>query len=380
MKKLFLVALAVVVFASMALAQTGGGNYTAPNANNQPAAGKTGNTNPAFNYGVGIQGIDKLGAHQNGGRGCVGCHAPHSGARGNGGSAGSGGANYLTDTETGNAALWGQDLSPLYSQTLNFGDNGDYDIAFGANFGATEEGVVTGVMMCLSCHDGNIAKGAMMTNQSYEQATGLLPTGYGKSPIPTLLGNDGTTAGNYHNDHPIGPKANMGAVGVASRLQIGQCPAEGGGLENCVLPNSDAQYTSFIKNYGSFNVTRAITDKDTSGNYVYPTYVSGGRANPLVVDQASGAIPDTAYVVCTTCHTPHSMYTFKGVIGVNGASSTSSKLVPTYFFIAAPYNPAAPVNDGTKASSATQFCRQCHFTGAGGANEGSGINGIYTQY
>ena len=45
--------------------------------------------NPAHSNPVGgvrrIQGIDKLGAHQNGGRGCVGCHAPHSGGRGNGG-------------------------------------------------------------------------------------------------------------------------------------------------------------------------------------------------------------------------------------------------------------------------------------------------------
>ena len=33
-----------------------------------------------------------------------------------------------------------------------------------------------------------------------------------------------------------------------------------------------------------------------------------------------------------------------------------------------------------QASSATQFCRQCHFTGAGGANEGSGIMGITTKW
>src|SRR4029078_3327658 len=79
---------------------------------------------------------------------------------------------------------------------------------------------ITGIMTCLSCHDGNIAKGAMMTNKSYEQAAGLLPPGvYGPNAIPTLLGNDGTTAGNYYNDHPVGPQATLGAVGVATQLQ-----------------------------------------------------------------------------------------------------------------------------------------------------------------
>ena len=50
---------------------------------------------------------------------------------------------------------------------------------------------VLGVLTCLSCHDGNYAQGAMMKNQVYE----TLPATYGTSnTIPTLLGNDGTTA------------------------------------------------------------------------------------------------------------------------------------------------------------------------------------------
>ena len=69
-------------------------------------------------------------------------------------------------------------------------------------------------MMCLSCHDGQIAKGAMMTNQSWEKQHGLLPAGYGPNPIPTLLGADGTADGNYKNDHPIGPLATLGALGL----------------------------------------------------------------------------------------------------------------------------------------------------------------------
>jgi hypothetical protein len=68
------------------------------------------------------------------------------------------------------------------------------------------------------------------------------------------------------------------------------------------------------------------------------------------------------------------MYTSKGTFGgVNGT-------YPTYFFLVGPYNPAADTAGGTKASSATQFCRQCHFSGAGGANESNGIFGVKTAF
>ncbi len=333
MKKLFFLALCMLVFAALATAQT-------------------------YTEGSGITGIDKLGAHQNGGRGCVGCHAPHSGARGNGGNAISGD---VTDPDTGNFALWGEDMGPLYGQTLGFGDNGDYDITLPANQEA-DESITTGVMMCLSCHDGNIAKGAMMTNQSYEQAIGVLPATYGSLPIPTLLGADGTADGNYKNDHPIGPKATLGAVGVASRLVLSTC---GTNATPCLLPNTaNTQFMNFMGHYGAFNITQK-----SGTNY------SGGRTTGVVIP-AGATDATTAYVVCTTCHTPHSMYTFSG----NVRNSATSGTYPTYFFISAPYNPGAPITDGTKASSATQFCRQCHFTGAGGSNEGSNINSVDTQF
>ena len=337
MRKVMMIALCVMVFATLALAQT----YTS---------------------GSGITGIDKLGAHQNGGKGCVGCHAPHSGARGNGGNAATGGGA-VTDPNTGNYALWGEDLGPLYNQSLAFGDEGEYVITFPAT-SIANEAVTTGVMMCLSCHDGNIAKGAMMTNQAYEQSAGLLPAGkYGPQPIPTLLGNDGTAAGNYWNDHPIGPSATLGALGQDANFlydNSGTCSSHGTPVA-CLQPNpAKPNYIAFINHYGSFQVTQSST-----------AYPAGARAQPLVLPDTTVA---NAYVVCTTCHTPHSMYTFSGTAaGVKGT-------YPTYFFLAAPYNPGAPIPDGTKASSATQFCRQCHFTGAGGANEGSGIMSVTTQF
>jgi hypothetical protein len=329
------ITLCILVFASLAMAQTYAGGAT------------------------GITGVDKLGAHQNGGRGCVGCHAPHSGARGNGGNAATGGGP-VTDPNTGNFALWGQDLGPLYNQTLNFG-GGDFPITLPAS-SVADEHLTTGVMMCLSCHDGNIAKGAMMTNQSWEKVNGLLPSGYGPNPIPTLLGADGTANGNYQNDHPIGPLANLGALGLTSGAtprvlyNVGAC-TEGGQPVDCIQVNpANAAYVLFAQHYGTFNVTF-------------------GRTNPLVLPTTNAA---DAYVVCTTCHTPHTMYTYSASANLPVAGATTGTF-PSYFFVWAPYNPGATVTS-SQASSATQFCRQCHFTGAGGSNEGSGINSITTKF
>jgi hypothetical protein len=98
-----MLALCILVFASLAMAQT------------------------YVNGATGITGVDKLGAHQNGGRGCVGCHAPHSGSRGNGGNAAAG-AGAANDPNAGNVALWGQDLTPLYTKTFAFGAEGAFPI------------------------------------------------------------------------------------------------------------------------------------------------------------------------------------------------------------------------------------------------------------
>lgn len=329
MKKVLFIMLAVMVFASLAMAQV---SYT-------DSTGKPiGATSP----------IDKLGAHENGGRGCTGCHAPHSGLGGNGGNAGTG---TITDTvNAGNDALWGQDLGPLYGYQLNMGDNGNYKTTLPAStdFVVGQE-EIRGIMMCLSCHDGNIAKGAMMTNESWEQKWGLLPDTYGTKPIPTLLGNDGTPVGNYNNDHPVGPMATLGAVGVASRFIV-----TGG-----KYTTTNAQYLEFIANYGA------------------PTFF--GRTPPVLPEGfVDGSAPTNAYIVCTTCHTPHSMYT-SSASASNPIRGLSAGTFPSFFFIAAPYNPSATPTSA-QASSATQFCRQCHFTGAGGSNEGSNIHGVTTAF
>jgi hypothetical protein len=314
-----------------------------------------------YTQGTGLTGIDKLGAHQNGGRGCTGCHAPHSGAFGAGGNAITG--KTVDINNAGNYALWGQDLGPLYGYTLNQGDKVSGGASYlttlpvsGDFFNFPEE--ISGIMMCLSCHDGNIAKGAMMTNKSYEQANGLLPTGlYGPNAIPTLLGNDGTTAGNYYNDHPIGPQATLGAVGVASKLKPATC-GTGTGFYCFKDQGTDANFTLFVSHYG------------------LPSITSNGHGSPVAIPDPNN--PATAYLLCTTCHTPHSMYIASANADAPINGLTSGKY-PSYWFIAAPYNPGSNPTP-QKASSTTQFCRQCHYSGAGGSNEASGITTVTTAF
>ncbi len=337
MKKMMLVLLCVAVFASMAIAQNfvpGVWSTTTPGGVTAPAKGFT---------------IDKLGAHQNGGRGCVGCHTPHSGARGNGGLA----SGYLDNKD--DEILWGQDLTLVYSHSFNFPNNPDDATKLGALTmdKTSPERQITGIAMCLSCHDGNVAKGAMMANASFEQTAGMLPAGYGTATIPTLLGNDGTLD-NYKNDHPVGPSATLGTVGHGAI-------------------NSAKGFYTITGAVGSEVVAKGASFTGSSAaelwkNYGLPTIVDARAGAGWAVDSGETNV-DNAYVVCTTCHTPHSMYVTSAKL-----AGVSKGNVPTFFFIAAPYNPGANVADGTKASSATQFCRQCHFSGPGGANEASGIS------
>ena len=335
MKKIMMFALVLLVCASVAMAQT-------------------------YTKGTGITGVDKLGAHQNGGRGCVGCHTPHSGARGNGGTlkwdaATSTFKSVAVTGNSGNETLWGQDIGPIVSLgKISTGNTGTWSVDFTQL--DTRPRIKSGVVLCLSCHDGNVAKGAMMTNQSFEQKAGLLPASYGTQPIPTLLGYDGGTGGNYLNDHPIGPDANVKSlpIGTYLALDTGKTKVVAG------TTFAGSAYETFQKNYG------------------LPT-VLGARAGAGLVVETSMTSANDAYVVCTTCHTPHSMYT-TSASSTNPIASLTSGTFPTYFFLAAPYNPAADTANGTKASSATQFCRQCHFTGAGGSNEGSNINGVGTAF
>jgi hypothetical protein len=304
MKKVFLVTLVVFFAIGMALAQ----KYTPTQ--------------------------DVLGAHQNNGRGCAGCHTPHSGARGAGQAS--------TDPTTGNSALWGQDVSVLYGKQISSGPG--YVTTFStATSWSDPEG--SGLMMCLSCHDGQYTPTNMMTNQSYEQRLGLLPKTYGNNPIPTLLGNDGSKIGNYANDHPVGRQATVDpndwvGTGAALAMVNGK---RGWSVNVTVTPGS--AYDNFLAVY----TDAALVSLKTDGTGIFP--------------------------VCTTCHNQHSMSVYNAGNRGQPVAGNATGTYQTFFFVKSPYNPAANTIVGKggsftgQAASTTQFCRQCHF---GDSNEANG--------
>ncbi len=254
---------------------------------------------------------DVLGAHLNYGRGCSACHSSHSGAFGNG-------AAKTPDAGSGSEMLWGQDVSNLYGKTITTG-GGKYTEVLPTSLSATTPDV-SGMLTCLSCHDGNYASNSMMKNKVYES----LPTSYGSSAIPTLLGKGVSGASSYLSEHPSGLSAKVSCGGANNW----DCTISNAGVVKMTGPHSK----QFVTNYGFF---------------VEP-----------------GAYNNSPVVVCTTCHDQHVM----NVVTVN--SNSTSGLPPgnytTMFFLRAPYNP----NDSNPRSNQTaQFCRQCH---AGLSNEMNG--------
>jgi len=284
---------------------------------------------------------DVLGAHNVYGRGCVACHAPHSGA--NGGD----GAGTTTDPGAGNIALWGQNLSPLYGQVFNFGGTGQAGgtgtgcnpvtpgctsssgqtvVTLPANWtgftGAQDPNFV--IIACLSCHDGNLAKFAMMTGQTVE----TLPIVGGHAP--TLLGNNGSTLGNYLNQHPVGVNATIGC----------------GGQYN---------WDCTISATGSIQMTGPASSQFVNVNY-------GWVVSPAVVN-------NVPVVTCTSCHNQHSEIIWNGSIGGGGKVNWN-----TSFFVRGPYTPT--YGAGTAATNAAaQFCRSCH---GGESNEMNGLENVPT--
>jgi len=280
--------------------------------------------------------VDVLGAHQNQGRGCAGCHAPHSGSLGSG---------HAGAADAGSYALWGQDASPLYGANVAFGDGGRYveKLPSGISTGSQEVG---GILLCLSCHDGNLTPNNMMQNYSYEQQIGLLTnTTYGSGHIPTLLGNDGTSAGNYTNDHPVGLNATI----------------------------SDMSSYGLVFASNKYSVTPGTPYAQFVANYGWPALAPGKWSNPYGINPSG-----KPYVLCTTCHNQHVMTVYASSAASPIKGDGGGYFYATYFFINGPYNPnlQGKLNAG-QAASTTQFCRQCHF---GEANEANNTNNIPTVF
>lgn len=245
---------------------------------------------------------DILGAHMISGRGCTACHTPHSGASGNGGAK-------SANPASASPILWGQDVTGLYGKTITTGGGNFVEVLPSSKSATTPD--VKGMLTCLSCHDGNYASASMMKNKLYE----TVPSTYGNNnTIPTLLGNDGSSAGIYMNDHPAGLSAKISCGSTNWDCTVG---ASG------EVRMTGALSSRFVANYGFF--------------------VKPGNYN------------NTPVVVCTTCHEPH-------VMSVVTVTSGSTSGLPhgnyaTMFFLRAPYNP----NDTNPMSNQTaQFCRQCH--------------------
>jgi hypothetical protein len=262
---------------------------------------------------------DVLGAHLNYGRGCAACHAPHSGARGNGIT--------TSDPGTGDIALWGQDVQPLFGKSYVTGqsEHGSYMLTLPSSWDGTNP-VTTNTLTCLSCHDGNYATGAMMKNKVYE----TVPSTYASNNIPTLLGRDGNTGADYLNDHPVGLNAIVSCGGTYDW----DCTISGNGS---ILPGP--KMLEYKANYGIFFSTKAYNNQPT--------------------------------VQCTTCHNQHLMNVVKVSSGNSGQTPGN---YATMFFVRGPYNPSS----GTAGSNQTaQFCRGCH---GGEANEMNGGDSIPTTF
>ena len=72
-------------------------------------------------------------------------------------------------------------------------------------------------------------------------------------------------------------------------------------------------------------------------HYGLPSITSNGHGAPVALPDTN---PANAYLTCATCHTPHSMYiaSANADAPINGLATGK---YPSYFFIAAPYNPGS---------------------------------------
>ena len=230
---------------------------------------------------------DVMGPHANFGRGCSACHAPHTATiRGEGAS-------------LSNAPLWGEGGTNAYGTGLR-------------SYVTAKTPERNGILVCLSCHDGNYASKATIKDRIYE----TLPERYGDyiSP-PTLTDKPSVVFGPDFAEHPEGLDTQIGCGGAREW----DCT-----MKNGVIVMNGPNSALFASNYGYFNKPHPYEGKEV--------------------------------VVCTTCHDAHS----QNVIMVT--KQTESKTFrpgahATSFFLRAPY---APETASMMSNLSAQYCRQCH--------------------
>jgi len=248
------------------------------------------------------QGADPLGPHLNFGRGCGSCHVQH-GAEAGDSHAGAAHGSFAVTPLWGEAGAARELVKAIEVEESRTPQSHPASLL-------PEGPKRRGVLICLSCHDGNYAPQAMIRDEEYE----ALPAGYESlRTIPTLTDRPAITTGLDMSGHPIG--APMGCGGAHNW----DCTETDGAISM-----RGPHAASFAAHYGYFVQPRQ------DGN--------------------------AAVVVCTTCHNPHSWREVRvdrklaSVLFPKGAYSTS-------YFLRAPYNPAQP---GAGISEAADFCRQCH--------------------
>lgn len=252
---------------------------------------------------------EMLGPHGDGARGCAVCHASRS-------------APSAVESETANAAfLWGPASNPDYGATVSLTEGTQLvDVPSTALQNGNRE--AKGVLLCLSCHDGNLTPNNMLQSWSYEHQVGLLQTtSFSTQKVPSLLTRDEAPV----DDHPIGLAAPINPGG-------GLIFSEG---KFSVAPNSP--YAQFIASYG------------------WPSLAQGKRSSAYGVSGTG-----EPYALCTTCHDQHvrNVYVSGGSNPIAGEGD--GKFYKTYFFLNGPYDPTEKLA-GPATTSSEQFCRQCHF-------------------
>jgi len=230
--------------------------------------------------------IDVLGPHANFGRGCSSCHIHQS-------------ATTRRHRLLSANALWGQnDTRPYGAGSLTY------------ITAKTPERI--GILLCISCHDGNYASEAPRKDTIYE----ALPVSYGAfNIIPTFTKEQSVITGSTLGAHPVGLDTQLGCGGP----EEWDCTSKSG-----VIVMDGTKSSRFVFSYGFFNKPHPYEGKEV--------------------------------VVCSTCHNPHS----ENVMSVtrdtqSGAYSPGT--YPTIAFLRAPYDPSKV---SISSNQSAQYCRQCH--------------------
>jgi hypothetical protein len=268
--------------------------------------------------------MNAVSAHAISGRGCVGCHPAHTQP-----------CSEEGDSSSRNGT-WGGAITPYCKSIAQIDKNGG--LVPQSETKATVVPEVAHVLLCLSCHDGNLAPQNMIANQSYAE---FGPVGNaGHKAIASLRGKNDWT---HSMEHPLGPRA---VIPLGNGLQF----VNG---EFSIVAGS--RYAEFVANYG------------------WPTLApvrGGARGYGITVD-------GKPYVLCTTCHNPHSIQEYASRPESPIAGDGGGHYYTTFFSLNGPYNPYTHNLDGRMATSNVQFCRQCHFDLA---NEGNNVFGIHTIF